>query len=193
MKFRSSVLADILIPALLVSASGWAFADEKPREETWITGGAVFGIATTPAAICSGGNLHCVGHYTSAGSPISIAKARLAIGSPKINGIVFSACSDEVGGGLVGGFFMDIDNVSCQNPIYSLAGGVLDTAGPNGTNNILRVTNSAPGGMLCIGGAFTQVDGVPRTGLAEFVLSTNTPFPPASGRSIETEHEARLL
>jgi uncharacterized delta-60 repeat protein len=86
-----------------------------------------------------------------------------------------------IGGSLnVGGSFTQVNGVSVQNLARLNSDGSLDTtflssSGPDGDVNTILI---APDGNIIIGGAFTHVDGVPRSGVARLFSGGPPSAPP---------------
>ena len=82
----------------LLAASPTLAQNNTPREETWVTDGSVYAIATTPTTTYIGGDFGYVGPYTGSGVPFDATTGQPGAAYPKVNDYIYACVSDGGGG-----------------------------------------------------------------------------------------------
>jgi hypothetical protein len=105
----------------------------------------------------------------------------LLLSIPKINGIVNTMISDQIGGWYIGGQFSQVEQNIATSLIHINSSGDLYTnflpyIGSPGTLPVINALH-LEGGVLYIGGYFPSVNGYPRNNLAAFDVLTGSLLP----------------
>ena len=96
-------LAAVLFLAIAwLNAGAFAQTSSTPREETWVTNGAVNAIVTTPTTTYIGGEFTYVGPCTGNGVPIDTGTGAAVGVYPKVTGYVYATVPDGAGGWYIG-------------------------------------------------------------------------------------------
>jgi len=157
------VIAAIVLAALSVSVA--LAQSSTPREETWVTNGAVRSIVRTPDTVYIGGDFTYVGPSTGGGVPLDTATGALIYTFPKVDGTVHACVPDGSGGWFIGGYFDKVGNVARNSIAHILANGSVDlTWNPNASNSIFALAVS--GSTVYAGGWFTSIGGQTRNHIA---------------------------
>ena len=117
-----------------------------PREETWVTNGAVEAIVRTTDTIYIGGNFTYVGPNTGSGVPLDNATGQPVATFPKVNGTVNASVSDGIGGWYIGGSFTPVGGEARNRIAPILARGTVDPAWNPHAHNTPQSPEQAEGG-----------------------------------------------
>ena len=169
-----AVLAlSVLAPADASAASLPRTADSYP----WLLDGDVHALARSGNTVYLGGDFRYIGPRLAGLAKLGPSGAP-DLGFPTVDGYVRTAEPDGSGGWYVGGSFSEIGGVQRSSLAHVLSDGRVDpdfvaaVAGESTTGEVLTLASA--GGTLYIGGAFTNVDGVPRANLAAVDAATGT-------------------
>ena len=164
-----------------VFAPGPAQAQSSiPREETWVTNGAVYAIAPTSDTVYIGGSFTHVGPLTGCGTPLDVSTGQVQTPFPKVNGTVWACASDGLGGWFIGGWFTRVGNLERNGVAHILSDGSVDPAwNPNADSWVGVIVVS--GSTVYAGGTFTSIGGQSRNHIAALDAATGnaTPWNPS--------------
>ena len=137
-----------------------------PRQDFWVTDGAVNAIAVTNDRVFIGGDFRYVGPYTGGGVPIDVNTMQPVAKYPKVNGSVHAVEPDGQGGWFIGGGFTTVGGRPRTNLAHITATGEVNT------NWVAQATGGAErgrvsrlvleGATLYVGGTFTNLGGLLR-------------------------------
>lgn len=151
-----------------------------PRDPVWMTDGPVYAIAQAMDKVYVGGEFKHLYPYTGCGAVLDAATGSLAGEAPRVDGPVYACIADGAGGWFIGGAFTRVGGVPRYRLAHILASGRLD---PNWNPAV----HGFPGvdfpfawvlsltlhdSTLFVGGAFGEVAGQPRNGLAALDAGT---------------------
>jgi trimeric autotransporter adhesin len=158
-----------LVPALLLAGTLACPAQELsniPRQDFWVTDGAVNAIAVTNDRVFIGGDFRYVGPYTGGGVPVDVNTMQPVAKYPKVNGSVHAVEPDGQGGWFIGGLFTTVGGRPRTNLAHITAAGEVNTnwvAHATGGSELGRVNKLAlDGDTLYAAGEFTHLGGQPR-------------------------------
>jgi trimeric autotransporter adhesin len=158
-----------LVPGLLVAASLASPAQQLstiPRQDFWVTDGAVNAIAVTNDRVFIGGDFRYVGPYTGGGVPVDMNTMQPVAKYPKVNGSVHAVEPDGQGGWFIGGEFTTVGGRPRTNLAHITAAGEVNTnwvVHATGGEERGRVNKLASDGdTLYATGSFTHLNGLPR-------------------------------
>lgn len=139
-----------------------------PREETWVTDGAVRAIACTQDTVYIGGPFTYVARNTGSGVPIDAATGQPVDPFPKVDGTVWVCRPDGAGGWYIGGAFTRVGVFARNRIAHILADGSVDPAwNPNASNEVWALAVS--GSTVYAGGLFTSISGQARNRMAHIL------------------------
>ncbi len=154
---------------LLLAALGDSHAQplsNVPRQDFWVTDGAVNAIAVTNDRVFIGGDFRYVGPYTGGGVPVDVNTMQPVAKYPKVNGSVHAVEPDGQGGWFIGGLFTTVGGRPRTNLAHITAAGEVNTnwvAHATGGPELGRVNKLAfDGDTLYAVGEFTHLGGQPR-------------------------------
>lgn len=137
-----------------------------PRQDFWVTDGAVDAIAVTNNRVFIGGSFRYVGPFTGGGVPVDVNTMQPVAKYPKVNGSVHAVEPDGQGGWFIGGLFTAVGGWPRTNLAHITVTGEVDTnwtAQATGGDELGRVDNLAfDGKVLYAAGAFTNLGGLAR-------------------------------
>jgi hypothetical protein len=163
------VIAVMALAALNVP--GARAQSSTPREETWVTNGAVQAIVCTTDTIYIGGDFTYVGPATGGGVPLDASTGAPAATFPRVNGKVNACVPDGSGGWYIGGDFNRVGGIIRNNIAHILANGSVDlTWNPNANREVYALAVS--GSTVYAGGYFTSIGGKPRNRIAAIAAIT---------------------
>jgi trimeric autotransporter adhesin len=156
-----------LVPGLLLAGTLASPAQELskiPRQDFWVTDGAVNAIAVTNDRVFIGGDFRYVGPYTGGGVPVDVNTMQPVAKYPKVNGSVHAVEPDGQGGWFIGGLFTTVGGRPRTNLAHITAAGEVNTNWvAHATGGLGRVTKLAlDQDTLYAVGEFTHLGGLPR-------------------------------
>lgn len=176
-----------LVWTMLVAGLSGAQAQQLsniPRQDFWVTDGAVNAIAVTNDRVFIGGDFRYVGPYTGGGVPVDVNTMQPVARYPKVNGSVHAVEPDGEGGWFIGGLFTTVGGRPRTNLAHITAAGEVNTnwvAHATGGNERGRVEELVlDGATLYVGGTFTNLGGLPRpyAGAVDPVTGAVKPWAP---------------
>ncbi len=166
---------------LLLAALGTSHAQplsNVPRQDFWVTDGAVNAIAVTNDRVFIGGDFRYVGPYTGGGVPVDVNTMQPVAKYPKVNGSVHAVEPDGQGGWFIGGLFTTVGGRPRTNLAHITAEGEVNTnwvAHATGGPELGRVNKLAlDGDTLYAVGEFTHLGGQPRLYVGALLSASGT-------------------
>lgn len=190
-RFSPSIVS-LFVLALIILWPGSASA-QTVREDLWVTNGTVYDAETVGDTLYVGGQFDYAGPATGAFGVAAAGTGVVEAVWPKINGAVKTVVPDGAGGWYVGGKFSSVGGVAIYNLAHIKADKSVDTNwNPNVSHGQFDDVKDieVAGGVLYVGGSFTQIGGQARKGLAAVDLSTGAATnwnPSPSGAVFEIE------
>jgi len=190
-RFSPSIVSFFVL-ALIILWPGGASA-QTVRGDLWVTNGTVYDAEAVGDTLYVGGQFDYVGPATGAFGVAAAGTGAVEAGWPKINGTVKTVVSDGTGGWYVGGKFSSVGGVAIYNLAHVKSDKSVDT---NWNPNVSRgqfddvKDIEVAGGVLYVGGGFTQIGGQARKNLAAVDLTTGAATnwnPSPSGAVFEIE------
>ena len=116
----SAFAAAILVLLALVGWPQRAMAFSSiPNQDTWVTNGTVWTIATAGSTVYLGGDFTYVGPNTGSGAPINAASGSPVSTFPKVNGTIWVVVSDGSGGWYIGGESLELEElIGTRSPTF---------------------------------------------------------------------------
>lgn len=165
-RIRAVSLSAMVVSHLLFTAVHAQPLSNIPRQDFWVTDGAVNAIAVTNDRVFIGGDFRYVGPYTGGGVPVDVATMQPVAKYPKVNGSVHAVEPDGQGGWFIGGLFTTVGGRPRTNLAHITAAGEVNTnwvAHATGGSELGRVNKLAmDGDTLYTVGEFTHLGGQPR-------------------------------
>ncbi|MBI5169573.1 MAG: hypothetical protein HZA61_08805 [Candidatus Eisenbacteria bacterium] len=148
------------------------------RDSSFVTDGAVLTMKSTGSTLFVGGSFTRIGPFT--GSAVVLPTADPKPGFPRLNipyywnSQVLCAASDSTGGWFLGGSFVLAQGQPHVRMLHVRADGTLADWAPAPNGNVNAMTFA--GGRLYVTGAFTQIGGESRNGVAAIDTGTAAAF-----------------
>lgn len=171
-----------LVVMVLALASGRGANAQNIRDDFYVTNGRVESTALSGNTLYLGGTFTQVGPFTGTGVVID-STTGLPLVIPKVTGVVHDVEPDGSGGWFIAGNISAVGGVARNKMAHILADGTVDAwnPGPDFTPTCLAVS----GGIVYVGGAFLNIGGLPRGGIAAVDAATGlvtawNPGPPGA-------------
>ena len=150
---REVFFARLFLGALimLIPLAAAAEFHSTPREQTWVTDGAVRAIVHTANTIYIGGDFTYVGPNTGSGVPINTSTGAALSTFPRVNGEIRACLPDGSGGWFIGGNFTQVASYTRNRIAHILSDYTVDAAwDPNANGAVYSLAVS--GTTLYAGG-----------------------------------------
>jgi trimeric autotransporter adhesin len=183
-----SLLFLALLQAAFVSFSspGFAIPPDRPSANTWYANGSVSSILPAGPITYIAGSFTYVGPKTGGGAPVHAITGNVFPSNLNINGDIYAAAPDGLGGWYLGGNFTRVDGVARNNIAHVQRDGALDPAwDPNSNYMVSAIVVN--GSTIYAGGSFTQIGGQNRSRIAALDAATGlaTPWNPEVNNPVQ--------
>lgn len=147
-----------------------------PRQDFWVTDGAVNAIAVTNDRVFIGGSFRYLGPHTGGGVPVDLETMEPTPKFPKVNGTVSAVEPDGQGGWFIGGNFNTVGGRPRTNLAHITAAGEVNLAwttpatGDHPLSSVHHLT--LDGDTLYAAGSFDQLGGQSRKFVGALLSAT---------------------
>lgn len=156
-------LSGCVLAAGIVSGAALPAHAEWTSNERWVMNGPVNTIVRSGSLLYAGGSFTFVGPRT--GSATTFDRGTGEVETPfQSDGIVYAAAPDGTGGWYIGGSFSQVLGAARSRLAHVLGDGTLSDWNPAANSDVLALEIS--NGVVYVAGAFDQVGGQSRHGLA---------------------------
>ncbi|MFN8179243.1 MAG: FlgD immunoglobulin-like domain containing protein [bacterium] len=166
---RVALLFSLVAAALCGKPSG-AAAQSSTEASLWATDGPVYAVAQAGDTLYLGGDFTRVSGFTGGGAALDSASAQPVEPFAKVEGTVYAAAPDGLGGWYVGGLFSRVGGKARANLAHVSPDGSVGLWDPS-ANGLVRAL-VVSGGNVYVGGTFTSVGGEARSCIAALDPST---------------------
>jgi hypothetical protein len=177
-------IARTIVALATLSLSFSAALAQQVDTTLWGTDGSVGAIACSGNRVYIGGGFSVVAPMTGGSAILDTRRGGVLATSPRVTGHVFAAAADGSGGWFIGGDFTSVGGVLRTNLAHVLADGRIADWNPRPDYSVSVI--AVRGQKVYIGGPFTTVNHVSRSGLAVLDAQTGAvdPWDPKIGGTV---------